>query len=179
MKGARRWERCAALAGGAAVLAGLVAGCGGAGAQDGARDAPRSPGRQMPPYWLDDAAPPAVARQLHVTVPATATEVKAAHQKGFQDDGLLLAFVLPSSEVDGFVARLAPERPLRTRQEPVAGAVKPATPFAHLGLPEPESLPGVREGQVCAPCRGDLNFLQVAVARAGEGTARVYLRGSD
>ncbi len=174
----RRRGRCAVLAGGAAVLAGLMAGCGGATAHDGARDAPRSPGRQVP-YWLDGAAPPAVAQQLHVAVPATATEVRAAHQKGFQDDGLLLAFVLPSSEVDGFVAQLAPERPLRTRQEPVAGAVKPTTPFAHLGLPEPESLPDVREGQVCAPCQGDLNSLDVAVARAGEGTSRVYLRGTD
>ncbi|MCF3106511.1 hypothetical protein IPZ58_33835 [Streptomyces roseoverticillatus] len=177
MKGTRRRGRRAALAGAVAVLAGLVAGCGGATAHDGARDAPRSPGRQVP-YWLDDAAPPAVAQQLHVAVPAAATEVKAAHQKGFQDDGLLLAFVLPSGEVDGFVAQLAPERPLRTRQEPVAGAVKPMTPFAHLGLPEPESLPGVREGQVCAPCQGDLNFLHVAVTRAGEGTSRVYLRGA-
>ncbi|MEU8546363.1 hypothetical protein AB0C81_05075 [Streptomyces roseoverticillatus] len=172
-----KWRR--AVSGGcAAVLAGLVAGCGGATAHDGAKDAPRSPGRQVP-YWLDGATPSAVAQQLHVTVPATATEAKAAHQKGFQDDGLLLAFVLPSSEVDGFVARLAPERPLRTRQDPVAGAVKPTTPFAHLGLPEPETLPGVREGQVCAPCEGELNSLGVAVVRAGEGTSRVYLRGTD
>jgi hypothetical protein len=101
-------------------------------------------------------------------VPASATGAEAAHQKGFQDDGLLLAFVLPTGEVGVFIPQLASERPLRTREQPIAGAVKPTTPFAHLGLPEPESVADVREGQVCAPCRWDLNSPHVSVARVEE-----------
>ncbi|MFG3306686.1 hypothetical protein [Streptomyces wuyuanensis] len=53
------------------------------------------------------------------------------------------------------------------------------TPFSHLDLPEPESLPGVREGQVCAPCGGDLNSLAIAVHRLDGSESRVYLRAVD
>ncbi|MFG2755995.1 hypothetical protein [Streptomyces wuyuanensis] len=53
------------------------------------------------------------------------------------------------------------------------------TPFSHLDLPEPESLPDVREGQVCAPCGGDLNSLAIAVHRLDGSESRVYLRAVD
>ncbi|MFB7028438.1 hypothetical protein ACFCXG_17115 [Streptomyces sp. NPDC056295] len=38
-------------------------------------------------------------------LPPTATEAKAAHLEGLQDDGLIMAFVFPAAEVDGFVVR--------------------------------------------------------------------------
>ncbi|MFF7182781.1 hypothetical protein [Streptomyces sp. NPDC008121] len=112
-------------------------------------------------------------------VPAGATEVKAAHWEGLQDDGLILAFVLPEDEVDEFVAQLEPERPLGLRERPLARNTNPSTPFAHLGLPEPDLLAGVREGQVCAPCEGELAWLKVAVARVDDRSSRVYLSGVD
>ncbi|MFE3069184.1 hypothetical protein [Streptomyces sp. NPDC059247] len=178
MSGAWRWARRAVGRGGVAVLAGLLVGCSAGAAGDGSRDVSRSPGRQVP-YWLDDVTPEAVARQLNVRLPASATDARAAHQKGFQDDGLLLSFVLPAIEVDGFVARLAPERPLRARSRPVAGAVKPMTPFTRLGLPEPESIADVREGQACAPCQGDVDSLNIAVVGVDGRTSRIYLRATD
>lgn len=138
----------------------------------------RSPGPQVP-YWIDAATVESVAATLQVRIPPTATETKAAHQKGFQDDGLLLSFVLPADAVDGFLAQLQPERPLRLREQPFVGEGEATTPFAHLGLPEPDSLAGVREGTVCAPCKGDLNTLEVAVARVDEHKSRVYLSGVD
>lgn len=92
---------------------------------------------------------------------------------------MILSFVLPAEAVDSFLTQLKPEQPLRLRAQPFAAEATPATPFARLGLPEPDSLPKVREGQVCAPCKGDLNWLKVAVAQIDERSSRVYLRGVD
>jgi hypothetical protein len=131
------------------------------------------------PDWDDKATPATVSRQMNIDLPSKATDTRAARQNGFQDDGLLLAFTLPTSGVDGFVERLRPERELRQRDEPRESVAKPMTPFSHLGLPEPESLADVREGQVCAPCGGDLNSLAVAVHRLDDSKSRVYLRAVD
>lgn len=158
------------LVGGVAVLAGLVAGCAGA-------TADRSSGRVT--HWVDGATVESVAGTLHVRLPGAATEAKAAYLEGLQDDGLIMAFVLPTGEVDEFVAQLKPENPLSLRERPLARNTNPSTPFSHLGLPEPDLLAGVREGQVCAPCRGDLNWLKVAVAQVDGRTSRVYLSGVD
>ncbi|WP_367319700.1 hypothetical protein [Streptomyces sp. HUAS ZL42] len=129
--------------------------------------------------WDDEATPATVSRQMNIELPVKATDLRAALQNGFQDDGLLLTFTLPSSETDAFVEQLRPERELRQRDKPRENFVKPMTPFSHLGLPEPESLPNVREGQVCAPCSGDLNSLAIAVHRLDDSNSRVYLRGVD
>lgn len=131
------------------------------------------------PDWDDKATPATVSRQMNVDLPSKAGDVRAARQNGFQDDGLLLAFTLPTSAVNGFVERLRPDRELRQRDEPRKSVAKPMTPFSHLGLPEPESLPGVREGQVCAPCGGDLNSLAIAVHRLDDSQSRVYLKAVD
>ncbi|MFE2283304.1 hypothetical protein ACFXDJ_03915 [Streptomyces sp. NPDC059443] len=166
------------LVAGVGLLAGLMAGCMGATAEQGGQNVSRSPGRQVP-YWMDGVTVESVANALHVQMPSTATEAKAAYQKGFQDDGLLLSFVLPTAAVDGFLTQLKPERPLHLREQPFVGEGKATTSFSHLGLPEPDSLAGVREGVVCAPCKGDLNALEVAVARVDDNSSRVYLRGVD
>ncbi|WP_190219130.1 hypothetical protein [Streptomyces griseosporeus] len=118
---------------------------------------------------------------MGVPVPAAATARKGARQVGFQDDVLLLAFVLPDRDVNGFIAALAPQDPLVHRERAVAdpAGFHPTTPFGHLGLPEPETLDGVLAGPVCAPCAGKLDELEVVVAPLGGGRSRVYLRGVD
>jgi hypothetical protein len=133
------------------------------------------------PYWEKGVGFTQVAEQLGVTVPETATEGKGARQKGFQDDVLLLAFVLPDSAVDGFVDGLEPENELIQRKKAVASAtdLEPTAPFAHLGLPEPETLDGVTAGPVCTPCAGELNSLEITVAPLGGGSSRIYLLGVD
>lgn len=179
MSRARRRIRYPALCASLTVTvlaAGLIAGCTG-GASSGTRGASHSPGRQVP-YWMEGVSVETVAQQLHVQIPASASEAKVAHQKGFQDDGLLLTFVLPSDAVDGFLAGLKPQEPVTARAVPFAGESTPVAPFAHLELPEPDSLPEVRKAQVCAPCKGDLNALHVAVAPDGQ-RSRVYLKGID
>jgi hypothetical protein len=131
------------------------------------------------PGWDETATPATVSRQMNIDLPSKAADIRAARQNGFQDDGLLLAFTLPTSGVNAFVEQLRPERELRQRDEPRKSVAKPMTPFSHLDLPEPESLPDVREGQVCAPCGGDLNSLAIAVHRLGDSESRVYLRAVD
>lgn len=174
---ARRPGRAPALAVATVLLGALAAGCSGASGGSG-----REGGRSADPGasdWVEGATAESVARTLHVEVPSTATQTAAAHRRGFQDDGLILSFVLPAGAVDPFLTQLHPEQPLRLREQPFTAEAIPATPFARLGLPEPDSLPKVREGQVCAPCKGDLNWLKVAVAQIDERSSRVYLRGVD
>ncbi|MFE2559195.1 hypothetical protein ACFXGT_24830 [Streptomyces sp. NPDC059352] len=154
----------------------LVAGCSGA-AENRTPAADRSSGQVS--HWVDTATVESVAKTLHVRMPATATEAKAAHLAGFQDDGLIMAFVLPTTEVDGFVAQLKPEEPLSMREQPLARNTNPSTPFSHLGLPEPDLSAKVREGQVCAPCEDDLDWLKIAVTQVDAHTSRVYLSGAD
>ncbi|MFJ9863136.1 hypothetical protein [Streptomyces sp. NPDC101165] len=119
---------------------------------------------------------------MNVTIPARATDLRAAYQKGFQDDGLLLAFTLPKADTEAFVRKLDPDSPLSHRAAPLssAGKGKPkTTPFAHLGLKEPEALADVTEGPVCTPCRGDLNWLNAALHPLDAQHSRVYLSGAD
>ncbi|MEU6309856.1 hypothetical protein [Streptomyces sp. NPDC047014] len=158
------------------VLVGVVAGCSGV-TGDGSRAAERSSGQVS--HWAEGVTVESVAETLHVEVPAAASEAKAARMEGLQDDGLIMAFALPTAEVDQFVAWLKPEQPLRLREQPLAHHTNPSTPFSHLGLPEPDLLAGVREGQVCAPCADELDWLKVAVARIDDRTSRVYLIAAD
>ncbi|GAB2870456.1 hypothetical protein [Streptomyces mayteni] len=163
-------------ASGAPALSGIVLALA---ALAGCSTAPAAPAGRGVPAWRTDATPASVSEQLGVPIPAAATDRRAAYQDGFQDDALLLAFLLPSTELDSFLLTLAPEVELNQRDEPRLPSSTPMAPFAHLGLPEPEALPDVREGQVCAPCEGQLDFLDVAVHPLDDRTSRVYLRGVD
>lgn len=126
-------------------------------------------------YWLEGVTPQAVAEHLQIELPATATDARAAHRRG-HDDKLLLSFVLPTGDVDGFFAGLRSEQPLWTAT-PFSGA---AGEFERLGLPEPVSAPGARRAQVCAPCiQRDLDFLQLAVTQVDGTSSRVYIRAFD
>ena len=164
------------------AVSALLTACSGAtdaGTGDG-RVASREPdAREQVPNWKDGVTPAFVSRQMHVVIPGGATDRRAAYQNGFQDDGLLLAFTLRTTQVDALVTQLAPEHELTHRAKPLRHSVKPMTPFAHLGLDEPETLGNVRSGPVCAPCAGELNSLEVTVQPLDARTSRVYLRGVD
>ncbi len=54
----------------------------------------------------------------------------------------------------------------------------PTTPFAHLGLKEPETLADVTEGPVCTVCDGELDWLNVAVHPIDAQRDQVYLSGA-
>ncbi|MEU3406911.1 hypothetical protein ABZ766_23635 [Streptomyces sp. NPDC006670] len=84
---------------------------------------------------------------------------------------------LPTPDVEGFLGRLGPQEPVKAGPKSFAGP-EPVAPFAHVGLPEPDSVPGVRTGQVCAPC-AEVDFMHVAVARVDEKSSRVYFEAAD
>ncbi|MGK5631457.1 hypothetical protein [Streptomyces sp. URMC 123] len=134
---------------------------------------------QRVPFWDDKATPDSVSKQLHVDIPTSATDRRAAYEHGFQDDQLLLAFVVPHADVDPFVAGLHPQRELQQRDDALPPSAVSITPFSQIGLEEPDALPNVRETQVCAPCGGDLNALSIAVHRLDDTSSRVYLWGVD
>ncbi|MEU9439486.1 hypothetical protein AB0D42_00870 [Streptomyces sp. NPDC048304] len=117
---------------------------------------------------------------MNVTIPAQAADLRAAYQRGFQDDNVLLAFTLPKSDTRAFIRKLDLESPLLHRDVPVTSGKgqSPTTPFAHLGLKEPETLADVTEGPVCTVCDGDLNWLNIAVHPIDAQRDQVYLSGA-
>ncbi|MEU2711170.1 hypothetical protein [Streptomyces sp. NPDC007205] len=117
---------------------------------------------------------------MNVTLPARAADLRAAYQRGFQDDGVLLAFTLPNADTKAFIRKLRPESPLLHRNTPVTSGREqsPTTPFAHLGLKEPETLADVTEGPVCTVCDGNLNWLNIAVHPINAQRNQVYLSGA-
>ncbi|MEV6580587.1 hypothetical protein AB0M92_20745 [Streptomyces sp. NPDC051582] len=163
--------RASAVLVGMAVVVAMAAGCSTTVSDTGSHDVREAP------HWKEGATVESVAAELQVQVPATATDARAAHQEGFQDDGLILAFVLPNDAVEGFLAQLEPRDPLRLREQPHKDTLNPTTPFSHLGVPDPDLLGAVREGTVCGPCKSKLMAVSVAVARVDDQSSRVYLRG--
>jgi hypothetical protein len=93
---------------------------------------------------------------------------------------MLLAFTLPKSDTGTFIHDLNLEVPLSHRDAPVTsgGGDTPTTPFAHLGLQEPDTLPDVTEGPVCTDCDGDLEWLNIAVHPIDAQRNQVYLSGA-
>jgi hypothetical protein len=90
---------------------------------------------------------------------------------------MLLAFTLPKADVEELIRELDPASPLKHRALPVpsAGKGKPSIrPFAHLGLKEPDALADVTEGSVCLPCKGELNWLNIAVHPLDARNSQVY-----
>ncbi|WP_329379957.1 hypothetical protein OG625_13970 [Streptomyces sp. NBC_01351] len=118
-----------------------------------------------------------VTQRLHLQLPATASDARAGQRRQFQDDALLLAFTLPTGDVDAFLTQLKPEQPVQPRKTPFVGGAEPG--FTRLGLPEPDSLPDLRKAQVCAPCGDNIDQLHVAVAPLDEQSSRVYIKGID
>ncbi|MFD9079406.1 hypothetical protein [Streptomyces erythrochromogenes] len=178
MTGKRRPARSVLLCASLTMLVGLGAGCSGTtdAADGGSRGSSRTPERPQP-EWIEGTTVEGVVQRLRLQLPTTTSDARAAQQRHFQDDGLLLAFTVPTGDVDAFLTRLKPEQPVQPRKTPFAGESEPG--FAHLGLPEPDSLPDIRKAQVCAPCKDDVDQLHVAVTRLDDQNSRVYVKGID
>ncbi|MGA5355670.1 hypothetical protein ACPCJU_25515 [Streptomyces thermodiastaticus] len=117
---------------------------------------------------------------MRVKIPAAAADLRAAYQRGFQSDNMLLAFTLPKSDMNAFIETLNLEVPLTHRDTPVnsGNGDTPTTPFAHLGLQEPDTLSDVTEGPVCTDCDGELEWLNIAVHPIDTERNQVYLSGA-
>ncbi|GHE24083.1 hypothetical protein GCM10018787_53000 [Streptomyces thermodiastaticus] len=172
-----RTGRYAVLGAVPAVLLCFLVSCSSPAPDSSARD---TAGGKRLPYWVPGKTPAQVARSMNVTIPPRAAGLRAAWQRGFQSDTVLLAFTLPRSDTAAFLRALRPSS-LAHRDAPVGSAADhaPATPFARLGLPEPDTLPDVTEGPVCTDCNGELEWLNVAVHPVGANRDQVYLSGAE
>ncbi|MCJ1681360.1 hypothetical protein MTF65_29185 [Streptomyces sp. APSN-46.1] len=115
-------------------------------------------------------------------IPAGAEDVRGAGLDGWDSDGYLLSFTVPHAEAEALAADLRLDQPLRALTPlPPREPPSPAG-FAHLGLPDPDTVPNARSGGVCPPCIGDkrrsmLQSIGITLQDLGGGTTRVYLGG--
>ncbi|MFF9298671.1 hypothetical protein [Streptomyces sp. NPDC014764] len=98
--------------------------------------------------WVEGVTPEWMSEQMRLDIPVTARSPLAAYEVTSRFDTGLLTFTLTRAEAEAYLKEHPPEGDWL---EP-ASAQTDVTPhdFAHLGLPEPESLKeGMRYGFVC------------------------------
>ncbi|WP_329377250.1 hypothetical protein OG625_06640 [Streptomyces sp. NBC_01351] len=138
--------------------------------------------RSVAPQWLEGVGGKEAAAYLRVQIPADAQDVKGAGADGWDADSYLLTFTVPHAEAEAIAADLRLDQPLKS-YTPLPPKEHPsAVPFAHLGLPSPDTVPNARTGSVCPPCVGDkrrsmLQTIGITLQDLGGGITRVYLGG--
>ncbi|MET9374246.1 hypothetical protein ABZX98_08885 [Streptomyces sp. NPDC002992] len=130
--------------------------------------------------WDKKAGAPEAAAFMKVDLPAGATEVKGARQLNVQDDSYLLSFTTTPKAAEVIGKQFEGQAPLEERA-PLSTPIPPGTPFAHLGLPEPDTLQGVRWAGVCPPCvkdkqRKHIEWIEIYLQKLDADRTRVYLR---
>ncbi|MFF0744051.1 hypothetical protein ACFYVL_27010 [Streptomyces sp. NPDC004111] len=101
--------------------------------------------------WEEGATPAWVGEELGVRPPEAATDRRAGYKAGQRLDTGLLVFTLPTRDATGYVDRLVEGSPKTfPNDRPQKKDYSPADGFAHLGLPEPETLTeGMRTARAC------------------------------
>ncbi len=101
--------------------------------------------------WAEGVTPEWMSEQMGLDLPDTAQSPQAAYQVTSRFDTGLLTFTLTRSEAESYLKEHPPEGNKWLEPQPHSGKASVAPhDFAHLGLPEPETLKdGVRYGDVC------------------------------
>ncbi|MFH7598984.1 hypothetical protein WDV06_28400 [Streptomyces racemochromogenes] len=137
--------------------------------------------------WEQNATPDWAATVTGLRVPDTAVDRRAGLHTNMQYDAVLLAFTVRTEEADRFLD------PLRRQGTGMARNRHPEQPghargdgFAHLGLPEPETLvEGMRVTSVCphdaqTPESDALRMCaKIHAYEFQPGTTRVYIRAES
>ncbi|MEU9862224.1 hypothetical protein AB0D99_15255 [Streptomyces sp. NPDC047971] len=132
------------------------------------------------PEWKKGAGAPETAAYMKVEVPEGATEVKGAVKLVPQDAVQLLTFVTTPERAEDLGQQFVGQGPLIVR--PAQSGQSAGDPsFAHLGTPEPETLPGLRWAGVCPPCLKDqrrkhMQWIEIYLQKLDADRTRVYLR---
>ncbi|MFB9516540.1 hypothetical protein [Streptomyces purpureus] len=129
--------------------------------------------------WDEKAGAAEAAAFMEVDVPAGATEVKGAVKLVPQDEIRLLSFVTTRKAAEELGRQFEARAPLRVRPARSPGA-QDSPDFAHLGLPEPETLKGVRWAGVCPACetderRASVQWIEISLQALDGDRTRVYL----
>ncbi|MDX3307648.1 hypothetical protein ACWGH3_22435 [Streptomyces sp. NPDC054884] len=138
-------------------------------------DGPVTEGRDY--QWDKEAGASDASAFMDVAIPEGATQTKGAVQINPQEDVYLLTFVTSEKTAEGIAEDLRSEEPLRVRK----GDSAQGELFAHLGLPEPQTLKGARWAGVCPPCVSDhrrkkAQWIDIYVETLQADRARVYLQ---
>ncbi len=101
--------------------------------------------------WKSGATPHWMSETMGLRIPAAASDRRAGYKTSSRYDIGVLSFTLPSREADTYLSRLVPEdQEMIANLHPEPKGYEPMAPFAHLGLPEPETLvKGARQIGFC------------------------------
>ena len=136
--------------------------------------------------WEAGATPAWMSEQIGLRVPGNAADRRAGYKVGERYDTGLLSFTLPAIEATAYLAPLTPKGTRMIRNlEPEPANYRPAAGFAHLGLPEPETLVnGLLKGGFCpdnvdSPDAEHLAYcVKVFSHEYTPGMTRIYLRST-
>lgn len=139
-------------------------------------DRPVTEGRDY--QWDKEAGASDASAFMNVAIPEGATQTKGAVQINPQEDIYLLTFVTSEKTAEEIAEDLHLQEPLKAQKTDFAPE---GERFAHLGLPEPQTLKGVRWAGVCPPCVSDhrrkkAQWIDVYVEALEADRARVYLQ---
>ncbi|MEW2485889.1 hypothetical protein [Streptomyces sp. NPDC048411] len=129
-------------------------------------------------HWDKKAGATEASAFMNVAVPEGATQAKGAVQVNPQEDIYLLSFVTSEKNAEDIAEDLHSEVPLKAQKKDFAPE---GERFGHLGLPEPQTLKGVRSTGVCPPCvkddrRKKVQWIDIYVQAFKDDQARVYLQ---
>ncbi|MFF8608222.1 hypothetical protein ACF06X_20035 [Streptomyces sp. NPDC015346] len=130
--------------------------------------------------WDKEAGAPEAAAFMKIDVPATATEVKGAVKLVPQDAIHLLSFVTTPKAAEEIGRQFEGQEPLKVRPSQSPPPVDQPD-FAHLNLPEPQAVDGLRWAGVCPPCvkdkpRRHIEWIEIYLQKLDPERTRVFLR---
>ncbi|MEU8890602.1 hypothetical protein [Streptomyces sp. NPDC048442] len=136
--------------------------------------------------WPEGATPAWMGKELGIRVPEAASDRRAGYKVGQRLDTGLLTFTLPTRDATAYIARLVEGgRKTFPNDQPQKKDYSPADGFAHLGLPEPETL--VEGVQTTSECPDGLKtpegkYLQrcvtIFVHEFTPGSTRLYFKST-
>ncbi|WP_411081098.1 hypothetical protein [Streptomyces sp. cmx-18-6] len=142
--------------------------------------------QEMNCCWEEGATPAWMSGQLGVRFPKDASDRRAGYKAGLRYDTGLLSFVLPSDRARAYTARLVPDGiRMLGNAHPEKEDYRPAAAFAHLGLPEPETITrDLRRTSLCpegldTPEGAHLQrCVDLFVHEFRPGTTRIFVRST-
>ncbi|MGY0058416.1 hypothetical protein ACWY4P_17990 [Streptomyces sp. LZ34] len=136
--------------------------------------------------WKSGATPAWMSETMGIRIPAAASDRRAGYKTSSRYDIGVLSFTLPRREADAYLSQLVPaDQEMIANLHPEQKGYKPMAPFAHLGLPEPETLvKGARRVGFCpdeltSPEGKHLHYcVDLFAHEFAPGSTRVYIRST-
>ncbi|MGW5332475.1 hypothetical protein [Streptomyces bauhiniae] len=130
-------------------------------------------------HWAEGVTPEWMSAHMGLELPDSAQSAQAAYETTSRFDTGILTFTLTRAEAEKYLAKHPPDGKWLT--PPPSQPAKAPHDFAHLGLPEPETLTiGMRYGDVCPGAPYATSDPQCVNLYAHDYTptrTRIYVRG--